>query len=273
MSAKELVRDIRSIREKIEQVKARGDDWITDCYLDEKKLIRWISEEQLFLGNTDEAFLLYRDRGSHDQLYWGFPSLESAGEIFQRELHHADKKIISDLLFRGDEDAMRKLLLACGFHSYMTFTRMTKMETPQPKQQIDAKWFASLEDLQAVVAILKETMDPECEQLPDQEELAQAISEQRVLVIHDPESGELAAMTMFDRQGALLLWRYWASREKYRRKKLGLLLYQPYIEWNADARRHVLWVRDNNPMKNVYAYFGFRPDGLRDEVFHYEGNA
>ena len=269
MSKKFLVRDIREVLEKIECVKQNGDEWITDFYMDENEVARWISEGQVSLSDTDEALFLYRDRGTHLQLYWGFPSLASMEVLMPEELASAEKKIITDFLSHGEDRAERKALLGCGFKSYMTFTRISKLNSHPEKKDIDPKWFARPEDLQGVADILAETMDPDCEQIPDEGELRKAIAEHRILVIHDSESGELAAMTMFDRRGVWLHWRFWGSREKYRQKKLGLQLYEPYIELNGDARRHVGWVRDNNPMREVYHYFGFRPDGLKDEVFHY----
>lgn len=264
-----LVHDIQEVHEKIDRVKSRGEEWLTDFFMDEKEVCRWIAEGQVSLSNTDEAFFLYRDRGTHEQLYWGFASAEAMQSLLRAELVQADKKIITDLLSRGEDGAERQALLDAGFSSYMTLSRMFMINNHPEQKTIDAKWFARPEDLQDIIDILAETMDPDCEQIPDEGELRMAIAEHRILVIHDPESGELAAMTMFDRRGAWLHWRFWASREKYRQQKLGLQLYQPYIDLNSDARRHVGWVRDNNPMREVYRYFGFRFDGLKDEVFRY----
>lgn len=269
MSKKILVRDISEVHEKIGRVKSKGDEWITDFFMDEKAVCRWIAEGQVRLSETDDAFFLYRDRETHEQLYWGFSSQESMAPALRDELSQAEKKVITDFLSRGEDRFERQALLSCGFQSYMTLSRISMVNPHPKKKSIDPKWFAKPEDLQDIIDILKETMDPGCEQIPDTEELREAIAAQEILVIHDPESGELAAMLMFERRGAWEHWRFWASREKYRQKKLGLQLCQPYIDLTSDVRRHVGWERDNNPVKEIHWFMGFRPDGLKDEVFHY----
>lgn len=266
-----LVEDIQEIKEAITQVKEQGEEWHTNFYVADDRLSFWISAGQIRMRQTGSTLLIFRQRPMQWQMY----VCNTAGETLASDLAECllgvEGNISTDIL--GQDEALAEALPANGFRRYMLLHRITQTypEPTPPVEPFDDKWLAGEEDLPGIMEILYENMDPRCEQLPDPEEFLQDIRNRNVLAIHAEESRELAAFLSFHRKGKLLHWEYWVSRKKYRKEKLGLKLYAPYMQLNWDARRQIGFVRDDNPMIEVYEYMGFRKDGLKDEVFVRDG--
>ena len=67
--------------------------------------------------------------------------------------------------------------------------------------------------------------------------------------------------------------RYWACRTQWKNQGIGSALYRANIEENRNAKRFLLWVRDDNhTAKSMYQAYGMRFDHLQDEVMVYEAS-
>ena len=139
------------------------------------------------------------------------------------------------------------------------------MNTPAPAAIADDDWFAAPHEASAVEEILYENMDPLGEQIPDIEELETAARNREILVAR--HGLEIAAILFFNRIGVTVYLRFWAGRKKFRGLGYGGLVYNRYVALNSDARRFILWVRDDNDVvKKIYRTHGMSFDNLHDEV-------
>ena len=127
-------------------------------------------------------------------------------------------------------------------------------------------WFAELSDVYEVEKIIYENMDPLCEQIPDIEEIANAVYNHQILVAR--HNLEIAAILFFERTNISSMLRFWAVRKKYQGQGFGKTVYERYVAINADAQRLLLWVRDDNlKVKQIYQHYGMDFDDLHDSVW------
>ena len=265
-----LVKNVDEVKESINKIKSMGEYWNTNFFVRDEKLAYWIEAQQAYIKLNDYTLFILRKRPTYTQMYICNTDDDALKIDLCNFVENCKGTISTDIL--GENDILVDALKQANFKSYMTLHSYVQnyVSTPVKPDKIDDKWFAKEVDLDGIMEILYENMDPLCEQIPDREEMLQDIKDHNVLVIHSPKTGELAAFLAFHRYGKLLHWEYWASRKKYRKDKLGLKLYEPYMQLNYDVRRHFGFVRDDNPMMEVYKYMGFRFE-LKDEVFVREG--
>ena len=107
-------------------------------------------------------------------------------DIFSDELAHLMKKInsviSSDLIQSGVEnDDMIDCFRKARFNKYITLTRMSRLNKPEAPTT-KSEWFAELSEVHRINEIINENMDPLCEQIPDIEEIADAIKNHQILV-------------------------------------------------------------------------------------------
>lgn len=267
----QLVKSITSYKDMVENIRMSSDDvCLSNIFVEDSTLEKLIENKKIVLLDYFEngGVCFARDRGTYYQIYffvrneiWLHRVLVSAARLSNKSL---------TLEFLGANEAARNAVLKAGFVSYMTFSRMTMILTGNIKNEINDAWFVKPAEVDQVLEILNETMDAKCEYIPDEDEIIRAVEDKEILGIRSDKTNELAAILMFHRNGALLNWLFWAERIKYRKEKLALRLYEPYLKLNGDARRSMLWVRDNNPMIELYYYWGFKKDGLTSEAFIYE---
>ena len=121
-------------------------------------------------------------------------------------------------------------------------------------------------EVHKVDEIIRENMNPLCEQIPDIEETADAVKNHQILVMR--HKSDVAAVLYFERKGVSTILRFWATRKKYHGRGFGGKLYERYLASNADAQRWLLWVRDDNlKVKQIYQKYGMTYENLHDEVW------
>lgn len=267
MKKMKLVESIDEIRQAITQIKENGTEWFTNLYVEDGKLEKWIEKQQMFIEMNPTDFFLVRKREGFWHMYFAVTDIGK----FERNLHgilrQCDGKIIVDLL--GDIELLKGLLCAHGFKKYMSLTRMMKFCTDNQKSnKVPGTAYAILGEEQQISDILYENMDPLCEQIPDLDEIQVGIEQKNILVVRHENfvHGEIEAFLWWERYGITSQWRYWASRKKYRYTGAGLKLYPLYFSATAGVKRHVIWVRDDNPISKLQQYYGFKFDRLKDEV-------
>ena len=151
------------------------------------------------------------------------------------------------------------------FNRYITLTRMSRLNKPA-ESITNSEWFAELNDVHAVDEIINENMDPLCEQIPDIEEIANAVQNHQILVAR--HQSDVAAILYFERTGISTILRFWATRKKYHGLGFGGKVYERYLAVNADAKRWLLWVRDDNlKVKQIYQNYGMNFENLQDSVY------
>lgn len=263
------VKNIDEIYRAKNIVKDNGENFFTNLYVKDNSLIQWILRGQIYYFSSNNNLFILRLRKEFWHLYFWTNDLE----IFSKELLCLTEKINSlisvDLLRRGggqDNERLVSCLLKSKFTKYISLTRMSCVKNPSEKKETDVSWTAELSDVYEVEKIIYENMNPLCEQIPDIEEIASAIYNRQILVARS--NLEIAAILFFERKGISSTLRFWAVRKKYQGQGFGKMVYERYISTNADARRWLLWVRDDNlKVKQIYQRYGMNFDDLYDSVW------
>lgn len=247
----------------------RNNELLTNLYVNDNTLETWIGRRQLSLNADARTLLMLRERQNFCQLYFVSTSVDDLSDKLTT-LSSQSKFIISaDLV--GDCAVVSERFAGAGFERYMTLTRMFKLKTLGVPAVADDSWFAAAHEVNAVEDIIFENMDPLCEQIPDTEDIREAVENHRVLMAR--HGSEPAAILFFDRHGVTATLRFWAGRKKFRGLGFGKLVYDRYIALNADARRLILWVRDDNiKVQKIYLSDGMSLDSLHDEIWLLRGD-
>lgn len=261
------VERIQEIRQAFDCIKGFNEEWFTNFYVEDDRLKNWIGKGQLFLISFVHNLFILRKRKDFFQCYFISVQKDDLIEDFYHFLKKINSTVVLDLV--GIDNLLKKELRKAGFEYYQSLTRMYKL-SESCKQIIhllpDA--FAQVGDEKDVMGILYENMDPLCEQLPDFDEIEAAVRNHTILVNRSQESMNIRAVLFFQRVGVTAYLRFWATKKQYHGKGYGRQLYQQYLQLNADAKRYVLWVRDDNlKVRRMYENYGMEYEKMQDFVY------
>ena len=233
---------------------------------------KWLEHKELTGVLFPHAFFIARKRDGFIQLYSVVDENVHAAESLALVIKHFEQPAVFDQI--GEDRWQEKQLVKAGGSHYQSLTRMTgsfvSMQNMIQVEPIIAE-FAVSEDLSGIQRILIENMDPLCEQIPADYELAEAIANRQILVHRDELSKHVDAFLMYERHGVMSHLRYWVCASQARGNGIGRSLYRQYLRLNADAKRFILWVRDDNEKaKKIYLSYGMRFDRLKDTVWLYK---
>jgi len=259
------------IQEAITVIKEQGAEWLTNFYVDEGRLERWIQKGQVYYHVSAQTLLLLRQRQGFWQLYLTSSSVHDLCECLERFLPDDDDIFVTDVL--GEVPALREALQAYRWQSYLKLQRIVKLNPPgQVAEPVADESYARPGEEKQILEMLAEDIDPLGEQIPDLDEIAERIAAREVLVIRDEPTGELKAFFSFIRQGSTVTGRFLVTRRKYREEGWGLDLSDMYFALHADTRRILGWVREDKKRNlKLYELQGYKKDRLRDEVFIFKG--
>ena len=264
-NALKLVKDISEIKEAITKVKESSEEWHTNFYLSDSLLKRWITFEQVYLVNFFDGFCIIRDRGSFAHLYFYVNDIESLRSELLLLKQQLAVPIVSDLI--ASAEFVKSTFTRSGFAKYCALTRMIKRNMPINRLKPTDQYFANEDEAEDILSIIKENMDPLCEQIPDLSEIKIAVHSRNILVCRDSEN-IILALLYFERYEKTAYLRYWVTSKNSQGLGYGKMLYRLYESINADVVLFKLWVRyDNIKVKRIYENYGYIYDKLKDEVF------
>jgi GNAT superfamily N-acetyltransferase len=255
----------------IQQAKAGATAFCTNYFPVESKLQEWITHGELFAERlSGAAFFLRKDRDFH-RFY--FCAANEA--VLEERMAAFDPlktgRIMTDLV--GNESALSHLLPLFerqGFRCYARLLRLARIGRPEGSPPSPSAVFAESADAAAVLRLIENSFDRYGEQLPAPYEIQSAIVHRQVLVVRF--DGDLAGLLFFETQGLASTVRFWAVAEPYRARRVGSALMQHYFQIHGTVRRFTLWVNSSNENAIArYRHYGYRPDGLMDQVLAGKG--
>ena len=238
------VASVAAVYEQMDQARRAGP-LVTNFYPVPAKLQHSIERGELFsmtAGNV--LFVLRRDR---DFLHLSFvaSAVAELAAALRELVASAAGTVTVDVLGPRERVAeLAELFARVGFRGHCELHRMTKTTqpgAPAPPATPDPEVvFAGRDDAAALAAMLETALDRHAEQIPDQDEMARAASERKVLVIRsgpaigEAESrgvgtptalptgrgaspvGSIAGLLFFEVTGQSSLLRHWSSRVESR---------------------------------------------------------
>ncbi|MDD5309569.1 MAG: GNAT family N-acetyltransferase [Deltaproteobacteria bacterium] len=254
------------IYEAMQDVKNRGPGFVTNFFSTEAKLARWVDKRELSIAPSDRSVILLRRDRDFEHLYFFASDLAAVRAALQGQAGWTTP-LVADLIGREAEILeSAALFVDLGYRHHTRLMRLSRIgggsrvAPPSPDAEL-----ALASDAAEVLAMLEASFDRHAEQLPDEGEIAAAIAQGCILVVRD--GARLAGLLFFERTGLTAYVRYWLVARAFRDKGVGARLMHGFFARCPDARRFILWViADNENAIKRYAHYGFKPDGLVDQV-------
>ena len=266
-----VLTSLSEVQEVAAAIKEQGTKWITNFYVDDRRLVQWIQKGQISYYASPQILLLLRQRKGYRQLYIIASEEQALKDSLEKKLPDGYGIYVTDLL--GEVPELRDVLLTCKWQPYLSLQRIVKINSVGGvTKPVSDEYYARPGEEMQIMDMLEENIDPYGEQIPDLDEIVERIAAREVLVIRDEATGELKAFFSFIRQGSTVTGRFLVTRRKYRDEGWGLDLSDMFFDLHADARRILGWVREDKKRNlKLYELQGYQKDRLRDEVLIFKG--
>ncbi|MBE2212914.1 MAG: GNAT family N-acetyltransferase [Opitutaceae bacterium] len=265
------VRSIAEVQTAIDQAKSGATDYCTNLFATPARLQAWVDADELSLWSAPGAVHLLRREEDFHHWYFAAANRETLRATASAHPALQSEPIVTDLVGPPPSvDAMRPIIETSGFRPYARLQRLSRIGAPTFPDQSGATTttidWASAADLEAVHELLRASFNRHAEQLPSRTDLAAAIASRQVLAARVPGVA-IAGFLHFETQGASSTVRFWVVSPRSQGLRLGAALLRQYFCTQSTARRFTLWVNaKNNGAIEKYLHYGFKPDGLIDDV-------
>jgi hypothetical protein len=256
----------------IQQVKGSATAFVTNFYPVRAKVETWVERERLNVETRNGAVFFFLKDRDFEHLY--FCAADPAA--LERELaavpQISSARLTLDLI--GSEAAIQpqvEILQKVGFKPHSRLLRLTRTAqsgaaAPAPQlAKTAALTIADESDSAEILKLIETCFNPLVDNLPVPYELQEAIADRQILVVK--QDGKIAGALFFETQGLTSALRYWVVAEAFRGQHVGSALIQRYFKSQDGVVRFILWVSAANAdALPKYEHFGYKPDGLTDQV-------
>jgi GNAT superfamily N-acetyltransferase len=241
---------------------------VTNLFPARQKLQRWIERGLLFGLHAESAVVLLLKDKDFSRLYFTAPDAASLDRALGSLDLPLSETVVADLV--GKPAAVADLVRRFeryGFSRRASLCRLLRMGSQRkgsvdcragaaPAEQGDSAW---------IVDSLQSYFDCLVEQIPDSDEIAEAIGRGNVIVSRDGERP--AGFLFYEKTGLTATLRYWFVDPAYRDRGVGSALMHAFLDQCPDVKRILLWVlADNENAIRKYEHYEFAREGLVDHV-------
>lgn len=266
------------VKKLMNGIRDTATDYLTNWYADDISLSTWIRRGQIWCdvyeaqtsdGKLGKVLFLLRHRAKASTLYFFATSVAAFYAVLPRVIEDTVSYGPMALNIVEKGGCVANELQAQGYPLYRTLSRMRylKWDDASHPPEDDRIAYAIPEEAGEICQLLQITMDPYCEQVPDVEDIVQAIARQEVLVYHHDREGTIEAVLTYHLQRSAVQWEFWATHPKWRHNCNGMKLYDVFRYNMRNKKCITIWTRDDNPVRKLHHYFHAKEDGLRDTVF------
>ena len=267
------VTSLAELDREVANVRRRADAYVTNLYSDRATLEKWVNDGCLNLIVSDNSLIITRRQTSFTQLFFASSNQVVLTDCLREALRVIAKPTVVDLI--GPEATIGTLSESFRVNGFTLRERLRRMSIVPPLKRsthtqsnpsslVAAE--ARLRDVESIGQALAADFDPFVDQFPSHDELERLILNHQVLVCltQDRPAGFLLSF----RHGSTALIKYWYVSPTHRGQGVGSLLMTALIESEPQPKRLLLWVKDRNQSAiERYEHFGFRREGLVDEVY------
>lgn len=260
-----LLTSIFQVQETLSNGKVLGQKSETNLFLSQDRLEKYAIQNKIWgVCDTGAALLLRRDRDFF-HLYGTYSNVDR----FEQLLNELDNKetYVADLVGRnGSQLIQESSFQNCGFEIHRKLKRIARLpsviDLPPHTQKIEVldQNFST-----QVLDHLERFFDRFSEQIPELEDIQQAISEGQILgILRD---SYLAAFLYYETDKKISNLRYWFVHPDFRDEKVGGYLIRQYLHNLGISKVSRLWVvEDNVNAIKRYEHYGYEEDSLVDRV-------
>jgi Acetyltransferase (GNAT) family len=256
----------------MEHVKSSAPAFCTNFFPVRSKLETWIEHETMNMETAPGVVYFFRKDRDFEHLY--FCAAEPAA--LERELvalpQANSAKLSADLV--GAEAAIQPQIEIFQKANFKPHTRLLRLSrAAQSGSAIENSalpkdfnlTIADESNAEEILNLIESSFNIYADQLPALYELKDAIADRQILTVK--HSGKIAAALYFETQGLTSALRYWVVGELFRSQHLGSTLLKRYFKSQDSVVRFILWVSvANADALAKYERFGYKPDGLVDQV-------
>ena len=261
------VRSAGALFDELRQLRTGAPGFTTTLFAAEAQVEAWARRGVLSRVTAPGCILLLRRDRALAHLYHWAASREALDAALASLPGTGEPPLVADLVDRAERVPQLSALYARhGFARYATLVRMARVAPAgAPAAMPPDVEVAGPADTADVHAFFERLLDPVSMQVPELEEIAEAIAQRSVLVVR--RGAALGGVLVFQLQGQSAILRYWWVHERARDQGIGARLMRGMFAACASARRTVLWVlADNDDAIRKYEHYGFGREGLVDEV-------
>ena len=255
------VDDIYSI---IDSIKQKADSWCTNFCINKVKLMQLAGRKQLSMISSKNSCLIFWKRSRDYQVYYFSIDLDDLKMLLQITQKNIKNSLVINLLNNNNMD---EYLLNCGFKKYCTLHRMVKFNReiiPLPSIE---NYQLMQSDAEYIYKIMAENLDIVSDQLPDIDEIKEAISVGEIIGVRSDITGKVASLIWFSVIGKTLELKYWLTAQSERGNKYGREIYSVFDKYSKGFKRIFLFCHENVWAAKFYERNNFKVDKVCDDVY------
>lgn len=252
----------------INSIKSHKKGFLTNFYLDTIKHQHWIDLRIISSTNIGNTFFIIKENPIFWNVFYNTFDTNSLQEDLKQFCNkYSNKKIIFDVIGKQTNiDKVTPCFLCNGLMPLKRLIRLSKIAEKSDYSHDDTIEFASFNDIQELQQLLTSTFNKYVEQLPDDYELKMLIENKGVLILK--ENAKIYAFIIFEKTPSTLYLRYWFVSSEYRGKGIGAKLLRMMFKEGKFCKRLILWCLDDNNNALVrYLHYGYKEDGLVDQIY------
>ena len=264
------VLSFEDIQRQVAEIRSLRLGFITNFFPDPIKNGLWIKKGDCYTKRVNNTLFIVRQSPLFWNVFYCSTSIDELGkdvEVFQNQSPNV--ALMYDIVGRDAQcQPLVELFRSKGCNEATSLVRMNRMTTPLTYVSDSTVRYANGEDKSQISEQLHHYFDEKTEQIPYDEELADYISQKRVLVCE--EDGVMAGFLIFEMNASTLYLRYWFTLPNYREKKVGSRLLRRFFDEGKETKRQLFWVIRNNENAIVrYRHYGFTEENMYDYVMQY----
>lgn len=245
--------------------KTRGESSLTNFFLTQHSIERAIRKERLTGMAQPGASLLLRKDRDFSHLYVNF----SNREVLKSQLEQLtiETPLVVDVIQRDNSHGkMISVLEEAGFTPHRLLFRLNRqvqaMEVATSGANVQLAHHSNAVE---ILRCLEKYFDKYSEQLPELDEIEDAISKSQILI--SLIDHQLAGFLYFESSGQSSILRYWFVSPDFRNQNVGASLIRHYLSASCPNASSQLWVvHDNYNAIDRYQHYGYKRDILEDQI-------
>jgi ribosomal protein S18 acetylase RimI-like enzyme len=256
------------ILESIDIVKAKATSFLTNFFLDKKKVELYINHNLLHWSIIGETLFIIKNQDSCYIVYFCSTELfHLKTDISKLKEKFSDKPIVLEIIGKKEfVETLSQSLNDIGCNHYVSLRRMVNYSGVTIGESDGKVVYPQIDQIDEILTLLNKYFDVYSEQIPLREELEIAINSNKVL-IHQHDN-KIVGFLIFDVTGVTAQLKYWFTHPDHRDKKIGSKLFKYFIQETLNSKRRLLWVMENNENAiKRYNHYGFINENMYDKIF------
>lgn len=245
--------------------KNRGQKSITNFFLSRAATERAVKKSRLLGTGSPGASIILREDRDFYHLYVNYSDSELLSSLLENLTNF--NTLVVDVIQRHDSHKnLIALLSNAHFHHYRELVRLNRPRHDLPDlSKGSGVSLANESDAALILQKLEDHFDRFSEQLPDLDEIFEAITAFQVIVCRVDD--EIAGFLFLESLGKTSKLRYWFVESRFRGQSIGSALMRHYLSVSAPNTDSQLWVvKDNLDAISKYHNYGYMQNELEDRV-------